>query len=429
MIRTAVNPPERGVFGDASIDKGKPKILVVNRGSSSIRFAVYAVAEEQGNRKHVNANDTGLLITPPILAGKIDRVGTSKYSKLRLTLPNAGPVVELPPADSVATQLLVWLETQGVFASVQAVGHRIVHGMNRSKPQLITPELLEALENIAVFAPLHLPLELELINAIASRRPDLPQVACFDTAFHQTMPRVASQLPLPRSYEAHGLRRYGFHGLSCEYLMQALETLGDPTATNGRVILAHLGSGGSLTAVLNGKSIDNSMGFTPAGGLMMGTRTGDIDPGILSYLLRTEKLTLQQIDAVINHESGLLGVSQLSADIRDLLAAERSDTRAAEAINLFCYQTVKWVGAFSAALGGLDTLVFSGGIGENAPEIRARICAGLAFLGVQIDVPANAQSAGIISATSGKVAVRVIPTDEEYMIARNVYEVVCVKAG
>lgn len=378
-------------------------ILVVNRGSSSIRFAVYQV------------NQT----LRPVLAGKVDRVG-EKGCQLRLSIPLESEPVNLKPKDSISTQLLEWLELQPIFASVVAVGHRVVHGLNLSEPQLITPALIEVLEGIVVFAPLHLPPELELIEVIALRHRNLPQVACFDTAFHRTMPRIASQLTLPRVYETQGLRRYGFHGLSCEYLLQELQHSHDASATSGRVILAHLGSGASLTAVRNGKSIDNTMGFTPAGGLMMATRSGDIDPGILSYLMRTEQLTALQLDTVINHESGLLGVSETSADIRDLLAVQSSDVRAAEAIDLFCYQVSKSIGAFSAALGGLDTLVFTGGIGENAPIIRARICAGLAFLGIEIEERSNAKNADFISPETGRVAVRVIHADEECIIAAHV---------
>lgn len=375
-------------------------ILVVNSGSSSIRFAIYSLQPTLS----------------PLLAGKVDRVG-SQQSHLRVSVPKNNAAVELKGDGSISTQLLDWLELQPLFATIRAVGHRVVHGMNDNQPQLITPALLEELQDIAVFAPLHLPRSLELINHVAERHSKLPQVACFDTAFHQTMPRVASQLALPREYEAQGLRRYGFHGLSCEYLMQTLRQLGDPASKSGRVIIAHLGSGVSVTAVKNGKSIDNSMGFTPTGGLMMATRSGDIDPGVLAYLLRARKPTAAQFDTLMNHQSGLLGVSEYSADIRDLLAVESVDVRAEEAINLFCYQVSKWIGAFSAVLGGLDTLVFAGGIGENSPTIRTRICAGLEFLGIEIASSANERNAVVISTSVGRVVIRVMPTDEELMIA------------
>lgn len=394
------------VAASANLQIIATSLLVINSGSSSIRFAVYQL--EQG----------------PLLklAGKIDRIG-ERDCRLNISLPRDNIVVALKSSESVAAQLLNWLEQQPIFASIKSVGHRIVHGMNHSEVQLITPVLLEELQGSVAFAPQHLPLALELVESISERHPELPQVACFDTAFHQTMPRVASQLPLPRDYEALGLRRYGFHGLSCEYLIQELQAIDDPAATGGRVILAHLGSGASLTAVLNGKSIDNSMGFTPAGGLMMGTRSGDIDPGIVSYLFESGQLRPRQFNTMSNKESGLLGVSEISADIRDLLALETQDVRAAEAINLFCYQVSKGIGAFSAALSGLDTLVFAGGIGENSSQIRERICAGLEFLGITLSPARNHESSMLISADDSTVNVRVIATDEEIIIARSVMTV------
>jgi acetate kinase len=246
---------------------------------------------------------------------------------------------------------------------------------------------------------------------------------CFDTAFHRTMPRVASLLPIPRRYEAAGVRRYGFHGLSYEFLMEELARLSDPAATKGRVILAHLGNGASLAAVRDGKSIDTSMGFTPTAGLVMSSRSGDLDPGLISYLARTEQMSATQFQEMVNHASGLLGVSEISSDLRDLLARESDDVRAAEAVALFCYQAKKWIGSFAAALGGLDTLVFAGGIGEHAPLIRGRICDELGFLGIELDEGRNMKNAPLISTNGGRVAVRVIPTDEELMIAKSVIRV------
>jgi acetate kinase len=237
------------------------------------------------------------------------------------------------------------------------------------------------------------------------------------------MPRVAKLLPIPRRYDAKGVQRYGFHGLSYAYLMQELARIGDPAATKGRVILAHLGNGASMAAVLDGKSIDTSMGFTPTAGLVMSTRTGDLDPGVAPYLARTEQMTSEQFYEMANHKSGLLGVSETSSDMRDLLAHEANDARAAEAVALFCYQARKWVGAFAAALGGLDTLVFAGGIGENAPIVRARICEGLGFLGIALSESRNSESAAVISTDESRVAVRVIRTDEDLMIARSVRSV------
>jgi acetate kinase len=234
------------------------------------------------------------------------------------------------------------------------------------------------------------------------------------------MPRVAKLLAIPRRFDTKGVQRYGFHGLSYAYLMEELARLGDPAATTGRVILAHLGNGASLAAVRDGKSIDTSMGFTPTAGLVMSTRSGDLDPGLVSYLARTEQMTTTRFDQMVNHESGLLGVSEISSDMRDLLAREADDVRAAEAVALFCYQAKKWIGSFAAALGGLDTLVFAGGIGENAPLVRARICEGLGFLGIALHESRNTETADVISTDASRAAVRVIRTDEEQMIARSV---------
>jgi acetate kinase len=283
--------------------------------------------------------------------------------------------------------------------------------------------MVEELHRLSPFDPAHLPEEIILTEAVHRRFPDLPQVACFDTAFHHEMPRVAQLLPIPRRYEAQGVRRYGFHGLSYEYLMAELVRLGDTAAGKGRVILAHLGNGASLAAVLDGKSIDTSMGFTPTAGVPMSTRSGDLDAGLVSFMWRSGTMSAKQFDEMINFKSGLLGVSESSSDMRDLLALELQDVRAAEAIAMFCYQVKKYIGAYAAALGGVDTLVFAGGIGENAAQIRARICAGLEFLGITIDGKQNAANADVISTANGKIKVRVIRTDEELTIARSVCRV------
>jgi acetate kinase len=295
--------------------------------------------------------------------------------------------------------------------------------MTHSEPEQVTPELIDELHRITPYDPDHLPRETELIEAFRRRHPKLPQVACFDTAFHRTMPRVAKLLSIPRRFDTKGVQRYGFHGLSYAYLMEELARLGDPAATTGRVILAHLGNGASLAAVRDGKSIDTSMGFTPTAGLVMSTRSGDLDPGLAPYLARTEQITTTQFYDMVNHKSGLLGVSETSSDLRDLLAREADDVRAAEAVALFCYQAKKWIGSFAAALGGLDTLVFAGGIGENASPVRARICEGLGFLGIELKESRNAETAGVISTDASRVVVRVIRTDEEQMIARSVCRV------
>ena len=391
-------------------------LLTINGGSSSIRFALFDVGEPLRR----------------LLDGKVDRIGLSGTN---LTFKDAtgqsqnSHTIDASDRHSAVGFLLDWLETQQAFASVKAVGHRVVHGMTHSEPERVTPELLDELHRITPYDPDHLPLEIELIEAFRQRHPALPQVACFDTAFHRTMPRVASLLPIPRRYEAAGVRRYGFHGLSYEFLMEELARLGDPAATKGRVILAHLGNGASLAAVRDGKSIDTSMGFTPTAGLVMSSRSGDLDPGLVSYLARTEQMSATQFQEMVNHASGLLGVSEISSDLRDLLARESDDVRAAEAVALFCYQAKKWIGSFAAALGGLDTLVFAGGIGENAPLIRERICDGLGFLGIELDQKRNAKNASLISTDGGLVAVRVIRTDEEIMIARSVVRVLGLDDG
>jgi acetate kinase len=387
----------------------RPCVLTINGGSSSIRFAVYEAGETLRRQ----------------LKGKIDRIGltgTSLIVNEPAERPTAPRHVAAADQRTAVVVLLDWLETQPIFASVRAAGHRVVHGMAHSQPERITPKLLAKLHRIAPYAPDHLPREIALIEAFRRRHPRLPQVACFDTAFHRTLPRVAKLLPIPRRYTAKGVERYGFHGLSFAYLMEELGRL-DPAAPKGRVILAHLGNGASLAAVRNGQSIDTSMGFTPTAGLVMSTRTGDLDPGLVSYLARAEGITTAQFQHMVNHESGLLGISGTSPDVRDLLARERKDVRAMEAVELFCYQVKKWIGAFAAALGGLDTLVFAAGIGEHAPLIRKRICDGLGLLGIELDRKRNAKNAPVISRDAGRVTVRVIPTDEELMIARSVARV------
>jgi acetate kinase len=310
-----------------------------------------------------------------------------------------------------------------------AVGHRVVHGGPKySEPQLITKEMVGELRQLTPFDPEHLPEEILLTEAFHRRFPDLPQVACFDTAFHHDLPRVARILPIPRRYEAQGVRRYGFHGLSYAFLMGELARLAGAQAAQGRVILAHLGNGASLAAVRGGKPVDTSMSFTPTAGLPMSTRSGDLDPGLVWYLARAENMSAKQFNEMVNFQSGLLGVSETSSDMRDLLDHETQDARAAEAVALFCYQAKKWIGAFAAALGGLDTLVFAGGIGENAPVVRSRICDGLGFLGIEIDEKKNEANEGVISSdarvaadgAASRVAVRVIHTDEELMIAKTV---------
>ena len=388
-------------------------VLAVNAGSSSIKFALHDIAEPLRQR----------------LRGKIERIGLPDTA---LTVDDSvgrarGRRIDAHNHSGAASALIHWLEETRLLSKVKAVGHRVVHGMKHSEPERVTPKLLAELHRITPYAPDHLPHEIGLIEMFRRRHPTLPKVACFDTAFHRTMPRVAKLLPIPLRYAAKGIERYGFHGLSYAYLMEELARV-DPAAAKGRVILAHLGNGASLAAVHRGKSIDTSMGFTPTAGLVMSTRSGDLDPGLVYYLARTGHLTAVRFQKMVNHESGLLGVSGTSSDLRDLLAREARDVRAADAVALFCNQAKKWIGSFAAALGGLDTLVFSGGIGENAPLIRERICGGLGFLGFELNPRRNATNAPLISRQAGRVKVRVIRTDEELMISRSVTRVLLLGA-
>ncbi len=386
-----------------------PHILVINSGSSSIKFAFYP--KNTGVKRGAH--------------GRLERIGLDG-TNLSFTDNTGGKVESIPFSapehSSTAAHFVDWLKEQDCMQSVEAVGHRVVHGMKHTQPEIVTRDLLEELDRIRSYDPVHLPGEIELMEALRKQYPKLTQIACFDTAFHRAMPRVAKLLPIPLRYEKMGVERYGFHGLSYAYLMEELKRL-DPDAAMGRVILAHLGNGASLAAVQDGKSIDTSMGFTPASGMMMSTRSGDLDPGLVNFLAKTGKMSPAQFDHLANHESGLLGISGTSSDMRDLLDLldlEKQDDRAAKAVELFCYQAKKMIGSFAAALGGLDALVFSGGIGENAPVIRERICEGLGFLGVELDTSRNAKPEALISPDAGQVAVRVIRTDEELMIARSV---------
>lgn len=380
------------------------RILTINGGSSSIKFASF---------------ETGARLERT-LAGDIQRIG-SPEAVFRLRVPNQANMTRpVAAADYAAAAALLadWIEEHFGTGGLTAVGHRLVHGGPKyHEAQTITPEMVEELERLSPFDPMHLPGEILLIRALHKRFPGLPQVACFDTAFHRDMPRVAQLLPIPRRYQSKGVRRYGFHGLSYTYLMGELAQSAGAKAAQGSIILAHLGNGASLAAVREGRPVDTSMGFTPAAGIPMSTRSGDLDPGLLWYLARTEGLDAERLNEMVNFQSGLLGVSETSSDMRDLLDAEDQDVRAAEAVALFCYQVKKMIGAYAAAMGGLDTLVFSGGIGENAPPIRQRICAGLDFLGIELDGRRNGANDRVISSEASRVMVRVIPTDEERVIA------------
>ena len=383
-------------------------VLTLNAGSSSLKFALF---------------DADLPLSQ-IVSGAINGIGSTLATFTMKGMQ--GVVLErtaVPALDPVQGLdcLLDRLEATVGSSEFSAVGHRVVHGGPHYRdPQRVDSTMLAELRRISAFNPVHLPCEIALMEVIAAKFPQTPQVACFDTAFHSQMPRVAKMLAIPRRYEATGVQRYGFHGLSYAGLMEEIERVAGTEAAGGRVILAHLGQGSSMAAVCGGQGIDTSMGFTAAAGLMMGTRSGDLDPGLISFLAHTERMSPAEFDHMINRESGLLGVSETSSDMEELIARETHDHRAAEAVALFCYQAKKMIGAYAAALGGLDTLVFAGGIGENAPLVRTRICQGLEFLGLALDEPRNAANKAVISSDASRVVVRVIRTNEESMIARSV---------
>jgi len=379
-------------------------VLTINGGSSSIKFSVYRIQ-----------NPLELF-----LSGSIENIGTDKVRLTFKSRDQQKKSTEIEAKDYVkaADYLSDWLEKHQDFALIKAIGHRIVFGMEYVRPEIITDGFLKELKNRSAFDPEHLPEEIKLIEVFKRRYPTIPQIACFDTSFHTSMPKAAKLLSLPRRYFEKGIRRYGFHGLSYTYLIEELERIAGKGIAEGKIILAHLGSGASLAAIKNGKSIDTTMGFTPTSGLPMGTRTGDLDPGVIRYIMQEENLDPNAFNRLINHESGLLGLSETSADMRELLQIESNDHRASEAIDLFCYQTKKWIGAFTAALDGLDTLVFSGGIGENCYQVRDRICEGLKFLGIELDETKNRNNETVISTDHSSVKVYVITTNEEIIIAR-----------
>ena len=388
--------------------KASASILTINGGSSSIKFSLF---EANGSLRR-------------IYEGAIERIGQSDstlHVKGLRTEDNFSRGMQISDYSVAVNVLVDWLQKRHDSQTISAIGHRIVHGGPiHNQAQKITPLMVAELHRISPFDPQHLPGEIKLIEAIQNQFPPLLQVACFDTAFHHGLPRVAQLMPIPRRYEAQGVRRYGFHGLSYAFLMEDLVRLAGSEAARGRVILAHLGNGASLAAVHKGAPVDTSMGFTPNSGLLMGTRSGDVDPGLVSFLGLTENMNTKQFTEMINFQSGLLGISETSSDMQVLLDSEKQDVRAAEAVNLFCYQVKKFIGSFAAVLGGLDQLVFAGGIGEHASVVRARICSGLDFLGIEVDHQRNAENATLISSDVSRVKVRVIHTDEEIMIARTV---------
>ena len=365
--------------------------LSVNSGSSSLKMALFRVGADHAERCLWRGSAQKIGTT----ASYIERDGRCETHSLA----------------HHRAALDILLGDLG-DAPLEAVGHRVVHGGGHSQPERLTPGLLERLRALVPIAPLHLPAALAGIEAVGERLPEVPQVACFDTAFHAGLPKYAATLPLPRRYRDLGIRRYGFHGLSCEYVTSELGA-----GARGKLVVAHLGNGSSLTALADGRSVDTTMGFTPTGGVMMGTRSGDIDPGVLLYLMREQGLDAAALESLLEREAGLLGVSGLSSDMSLLLGRDEPEARLA--IGLFSYQVRKAVGALTAALGGLDRLVFTGGIGEHAAPVRASICAGLEHLGIRVDAERNVANRRRISIDRGPCEVLVVPTDEDRIIARH----------
>ena len=381
------------------------RVLTLNVGSSSLKAALYDIHSSESL----------------LMSAVADGIGTAAAA-LRIT--NAAAEAAFETKENLATQrdalaaLFGYLNQHRWDQGLDIVGHRIVHGGPLySEPALITEKMVHELTQLLPQDPEHLPNALNAIAFIAARYPTLQQAACFDTAFHRHLPRAARTFALPESFYKEGIRRYGFHGLSYEYALQALREL-DAKRAAGRVIVAHLGSGASMAAIDAGRCIDTSMGFTPTSGLMMGTRAGDIDPDVILHLIGNKGMSVAQVSALLHEHSGLLGVSGISSDMRLLLERQASDPQAAAAIELFCYRAKKYLGAYAAALGGLDALVFTGGIGEHAASVRERICAGLGNLGIQVDSARNQANAAVISGDASPVKVRVIKTDEGLVIAR-----------
>jgi acetate kinase len=385
-------------------------ILCLNAGSSSLKFALYAISKSdekkiiEGAIEGIRQPSARLWIRD--LQKHLVEDRQAKFANAHETIGALFEALEKPDLPRPA-----------------AVGHRIVHGGVRyTAPQKITAELQSDLHALVPLAPLHLPSQIELIEAVRNWRPNLPQVACFDTAFHCRMSEVARRFPLPRSFWDQGVRRYGFHGLSYEYVLSVLEKQANEPVIKGRTIIAHLGNGASMVAIRDGIPMDTSMGLTPTGGFMMGTRSGDLDPGLVLYLLRSGD-DAQTLEKLLDHQSGLLGVSGLSADMKTLLEKRSSNPHADQAVTMFCRSVRKFLGAFAVVLGGLDTLVFTGGIGERAAPVREEICRDLEFLGVTLDAAQNENHTTIISTPESKCTVRVIPTNEDLMIARHTSKV------
>lgn len=381
--------------------------LVFNAGSSSLKFCVYQCSE--AGEWHIESR------------GQIEGIGNAP----RLSVKDGrGGILAHHPLDhnvsdihAALDSLAAWLRSRYTDAQILAIGHRVVHGGARfTGPTVITPQVLDELRTLIPLAPLHQPYNLAAIEAVFERLPHVPQVACFDTSFHRGQPAVAEVIPLPRELCRSGIQRYGFHGLSYEYIAAVLPQVA-PEIAAGRVIVAHLGSGASLCALNDGKSMDSTLGFTALDGLCMGTRPGAVDPGVILYLFQNLGLSAKEVETILYKKSGLLGISGISNDMRDLLGS--SEPSAQLALDYFVYRVAKEIGALSAVLRGLDGLVFTAGIGENSPHIRRRICEASAWLGIDVDSDANAGNGPRISSTKSRISAWVIPTNEELMIARH----------
>ena len=406
-------------------------VLTINGGSSSIKFALFS-APQSAHEPPVNCLIKGkmtgigssrLHINARLQRSDLEKLETSGIFK-RASLDDQDYSVAERSNASAIILLLNWITTHIDTDLLLAVGHRVVHGgPTYGTPQIITPTMLATLEQWTAIDPEHLPQEIALIKAFIKALPSVQHIACFDTDFHRHLPPVARLLAIPRRYFTKGIRRYGFHGLSYTFVLEELRHLEGSGRARGRVVMAHLGNGASLAATYQGKSVDTSMGLTPTAGIPMSSRSGDLDPGLYAYLAQTEQMSARAFQHMVNRESGLLGISETSADISELLKSEHDDHRAAEAVELFCYQTKKWICAMAGALGGVDTLIFTGGIGENLPTIRARVCVGLEFMGIRLDPRKNNNNAAVISEAESRVLIMVIPTNEEQVIAQYVYQV------
>jgi len=387
-------------------------VLSLNAGSSSVKFALFEIVSDDGLRSVSHGAVEGIGTAPHFVAKDLTGavLAERRWHKADVS------------RDELLDALLGWVEAHLGDERLIGIGHRIVHGGRRfSSPVVLTEPILEELESLIPLAPLHQPYGLSRVRLIWSLRPSLLQVGCFDTAFHHSLSATATRFALPREYEQEGVRRYGFHGLSYEFTARRLAELA-PDLVRQRVIVAHLGNGSSLCAMQDGRSVDTTMGFTALDGLMMGTRCGTIDPGVVLYLQQAHELSARDLEHRLYHESGLLGVSGISSDMRALLASD--DPHAAEAVELFVFRIARETGALASTLGGLDGFVFTAGIGEHAAAIRLQVCQRLTWLGVEIDETANQAGTGRISSAASRVAVWVVPTDEEAMIARHTFGLV-----